>query len=284
MEQEPIYNHLTHCRTVALDALACLADGDGHPGTLHRLRTHLRRLQAYLEVVGEDKNAEVINGCVSRLSSLRTLQVFHHYLSRVGAPKSDSKRVKRLIRARQAKLLRKDVFRKIERRIRRHAIPPMPTDPNWMAARFHALREEHAQHLLELISPAGDRPRRKYLHILRLYVKTVRYQEEWALHQAYARPDLVKQLKRAQAVLGIYQERTQFRTLARRYDMESRAAIEKDWRRTRQRARAVPTRLVGPVRSMAGRRGQIIPLSHPGRRVSVVRVAQMRSHPGPQVQ
>jgi hypothetical protein len=279
MEQEPVYDNLTHCRTVVLDAVACLADGDGHPGTLHRLRTHLRRLQAYLELVGEDKNAEVINGCVSRLSSLRTLQVFHHYLGRMGGPKSDRKRVKRLIRARQAKLLRKDVFSKIERRIRRHAIPPMPTDPNWMAARFHALREEHAQHLLLLIAQAGDRPRRKYLHILRLYVKTVRYQEEWALHQAYARPDLVKQLKHAQEVLGKYQEHTQFRTLARRYDMESRAALDKDWRRTRQRARAVPTQLLGPVRSMATRRGQVVPLSRPDRRVSALRVAQMRSHP-----
>src|SRR5213593_4443055 len=110
------------CRSVVLRALDSLLAGHSRQKTLHRLRTHLRRLQAYLELVGEDRNAQIMAKCVSRLSSLRTLQVFQRYLTQLGAPNSDVRKVKDCIRRRRAKLDRKRVYCKIDRRVRRHAL------------------------------------------------------------------------------------------------------------------------------------------------------------------
>lgn len=245
-------------QTVALHALARLSGGDIRPKTVHRLRTHLRRLQAYLELVGEDRNAQIMAKCVSRLSPLRTLQVFERYLARLGASKSDVRRIKDRIRRRRANLDRKQVYRKIERRVRRHALPPTPASPDWMAGRMERLRREHAKTLHDLITEARANPQRKTLHALRLTIKSTRYQEEWALDQAYARPDLVSWLKRAQSVLGDYEERAQFRKLARTLGLKSYAKIVKDWRRARTRARALPARLTGMIEELAGRRLRLL--------------------------
>lgn len=245
-------------QTIALHALARLTAGDILPKTVHRLRTHLRRLQAYLELVGEDRNARIMAKCVSRLSSLRTLQVFERYLSRQGAPKSDVRKVKDRIRARRARLDRKHAYRKIEQCVRRHALPPTPTAPDWMATRMEGLRRLHAHGLQDLILKATANPRRKTLHELRLTIKSIRYQEEWALSQAYARPQLVRWLKRVQSVLGEYEELAQFRKLARRLTLKSSAAIVKDWRRARRRARALPEQLTGVIEALAGRRLRLL--------------------------
>jgi len=240
-------------QTVALHALARLSGGDIRPKTVHRLRTHLRRLQAYLELVGEDRNAQIMAKCVSRLSPLRTLQVFERYLARLGASKSDVRRIKDRIRRRRTNLDRKQVYRKIERRVRRHALPPTPASPDWMAGRMEQLRREHAKTLHDLITEARANSQRKTLHALRLTIKSTRYQEEWALDQAYARPDLVSWLKRAQSVLGDYEERAQFRKLARTLHLKSYAKILKDWHRAKTRARTLPAKLTGMVSALAGR-------------------------------
>lgn len=245
-------------QTVALHALARLSGGDIRPKTVHRLRTHLRRLQAYLELVGEDRNAQIMAKCVSRLSLLRTLQVFERYLARLGASKSDARRIKDRLRRRRAKLDRKQVYRKIERRVRRHALPPTPASPDWMAGRMERLRREHAKTLHDLITEATANSQRKTLHALRLMIKSIRYQEEWALDQAYARPDLVSWLKRAQSVLGDYEERAQFHKLAHTLGLKSYAKIVKDWRRARTRARALPARLTGMIEELAGRRLRLL--------------------------
>ena len=115
------------------------------------------------------------------------------------------------------------------------------------------LRREHAKSLHDLISEAIANPRRKTLHALRLTIKSIRYQEEWALSQAYARPEIVNRLKRAQSVLGDYEERAQFRKLARTLVLKSYARIMKDWRCARTRARTLPTKLTGIISSLAGR-------------------------------
>ncbi|MEK6617952.1 MAG: hypothetical protein AABY90_04580, partial [Nitrospirota bacterium] len=170
----------------------------------------------------------------------------------------DVRRIKDRIRRRRANLDRTQVYRKIERRVRRHALPPTPASPDWMAGRMERLRREHAKTLHDLITEARANSQRKTLHALRLTIKSTRYQEEWALDQAYARPDLVSWLKRAQSVLGDYEERAQFRKLARTLGLKSYAKIVKDWRRARTRARALPARLTGMIEELAGRRLRLL--------------------------
>ncbi len=245
-------------QAVALNALSSLSSGDLRPQTLHRLRTHLRRLQAYLELVGENRDAKTISKCVSRLSRLRTLQAFEQYLTRLGAPESDLWIIRDRIRTTLATLERKDTFWKIEHNMHWHSLSAEPADPDWMPEHLHALRRTNANVLRELTAKANANPRRKTLHALRLRIKSIRYQEEWALDEDYARPVLVNQLKRVQSILGRYEERAQFRKLARALDLESYAQIVKGWRRARTRARAIPHELTGIIEGLSGRRLRLV--------------------------
>jgi DNA-binding ferritin-like protein (Dps family) len=237
-------------RAIALRAVAALSAGDRRPKTLHRLRTHLRRLQAYLELVGEEDNADRVARCVSRFSRLRTLQVFEQYLGRVKSSKRDRRLVRARIRKLQAKLRQKQTYRQVRYALEHHALPPTPTSADWMGQRMAALRRTHADRLGKMIAQAQANPRRKTLHGLRLMIKAIRYQEEWALGQRYARPDLVTWLKKAQKVLGDYEERAQFRKLAEKWELESQDPIERDWRQARKRARGLPHHLNERVRAL----------------------------------
>jgi len=243
---------------VALNALASLSSGDLRPQTLHRLRTHLRRLQAYLELVGENKNTKIISKCVSRLSQLRTLHACEQYLARLGAPESDLWTIRDRIRTTLATLERKDAFWKIEHNVHWHSLSAAPADPDWMAARLQTLRRAHAHTLQGLIAKVVANPRRKSLHALRLRIKSIRYQEEWALDQPYARPEIVTRLKRMQSVLGRYEDRAQFRKLARALDLESYPKIVKGWQRARTRALTIPHELTGMIEDLAGRRLRLV--------------------------
>lgn len=231
-------------RAVVLQALTRLSGGDTDSATLHRARTHLRRLQAYLELVGEDRNAGTVARCVMRLSKLRTLQVFERYLAKLDAPRSDRKAVKRCLRATREKLERTHTYAAIERIVRRHALPPTPGNLDWLAERMQAARHAHADALRQLTVEVGAKPRRKTLHRLRLLIKSIRYQEEWALDRPYAMPVLVRRLKHAQTVLGDYEDLVQFRKLARSLDLRSSPTIKKNWRKARKRARALPAHLI----------------------------------------
>src|SRR2546427_12860396 len=75
-------------QTVALHALAKLSAGNLRPKTVHRLRTHLRRLQAYLELVGEDRKGELKANCASRLIFFRTLSWLIRFLTPLRAAPS----------------------------------------------------------------------------------------------------------------------------------------------------------------------------------------------------
>lgn len=226
-------------RAAALKALARLARGDRRAKTLHRLRVQLRRLQAYLELVGEAENAELVADCVSRLSDLRTLHVFQAYLRAIRAPGEDRRVVRARAKALRKRLDRKNIWSKIARRVERHALPPSPAPADWLAQRLPALRRRHAAELAALIAEARDDPRRKQLHALRLKVKALRYQEEWAA----GRTKLALLLKEAQTLLGEYEERAQFRKLARKLGLQSLDRITADWRRARARAQEVPAGL-----------------------------------------
>jgi CHAD domain-containing protein len=239
-------------QAVVRQGLEKLSDGGGDPATVHRTRTHLRRLQAYHELLGETRNADAIARCVARLSALRTLQVFSRYLKSNDAPGSDRKAVKRRIRAECRKLERTHAYASIERVVRRLGLPRAPANPAWLAERMRTARQTHADALRQMVSAIGSKPKRKALHRLRLLVKSIRYQEEWATGQPFATPSLVRRLKHAQAVLGDFEDLFQFRKLAAALDLQSSAMINKHWRMARTRARALPARLLERLGLISG--------------------------------
>lgn len=261
-EQYVGHDRAPRYRTVALHALASLSAGDRRPKTLHRLRTHLRRLQAYLELVGEEDTAAIIADCCSRFSRLRTLHVFEQYLAGLNAPDRDRRLVNRRIRTLHDKLNKNRTYEQVERLVERHALPPSPARFDWMGQRLVALRRRQADLLRTLLAKTGVEPRRKALHALRLTIKSLRYQEEWALGEPYARSDLFAWLKWAQTALGQYEELAQFRKLAAKLDLASRPLIERDWRRARTKARALPALVSQRIRTMTTGHLWLLPSRH----------------------
>jgi CHAD domain-containing protein len=247
----PTEDRVARSQTIALRALARLSRNDSRPKALHRLRIHLRRLQAYLELREEPDAAEALAQCVARLSRLRLLQVFTAYLDRIEAPDSDRRKVKDRIRTCRKKIRRKKIYRKIERRLRRLA-PASSSPSSGLLERLGQLRLVHADHLRDLLDAAMVRPRRKVLHSVRLRIKAIRYQEEWALQQGLGRPELIKRLKHLQAVLGTYEEQAEFRRLAKALRLKSRPIIVKHWRQSRERARAVVGELPEILEALRG--------------------------------
>jgi CHAD domain-containing protein len=234
-----IQNAITRHRKVARQTLAELSEGALRRTAVHHLRTRLRRLQALLTLSNDERHTAKLARSVSRLSPLRTWQVFELYLSRIGAPASDLRKVRAARRRAERKIARKQVLRRIRQRLGRLDSPPAIRDP---ARRFTMARAAHARTLHTLMEQASHRPRRKILHALRLAVKTIRYQEELAARLGWNDQGLLDQLKEVQAILGRYEERAQFRKLARKLDLRCLAAICNDWRAARKEARKVPGR------------------------------------------
>lgn len=223
--------------------LAGMASGMVTPKTLHRLRIHLRRLQAFYELIGDATTARLLSKAVSRFSKLRTLHVFLQYLKQGGAPKSDCRRIRQLIKKRKARLDSKDVYRHTRRLVRQHAHPPMPAHARWIMDRLLSQRLAHLARLRgEALAAAAD-PHRRTLHALRLSIKSLRYQEECGFGHQGAHPQLVQTLKEAQGTLGVYEERAQFRKLARPLAAKTRKTLDRDYRRARKLARALPSAL-----------------------------------------
>jgi CHAD domain-containing protein len=219
-----------------LRALARLSGGATAPETVHRARTHLRRLQAYSELIGDARQAEVLAGCVSELSRLRALQVLEHYLTKRGHKQSDRRTVQREIVARREKHLRQGVYGRIAQLVRRHATATGGVSQERLARRIGILREKNRRTLLTLAGLSAQAPKRKRLHRLRLAIKTMRYQEEWALGEPYARPHFVDWLKKAQAVLGKHEDLCQFRRWARKLKLKTQPVPAKKLKRARDRA------------------------------------------------
>ncbi len=243
-----------HYRATALRALSRLSAGSRNPETVHRARTHLRRLQAYLELVGERANACLIADCVSRLSRLRALQVFAAYLAEQGAPAADRRTVLAEIAAVRTALARDKAYADIAALAERHALPPTPSHTDWLEGRLAVLRRQYSGPLRKQARKAARDPRRKRLHKLRLMVKAIRYQEEWAVGQGAGNPRLVHWLKRLQDRLGAYEDLCQFRRLAQKLDLRSTKLIVADRRRARARAWHIPETLLAHLDALiAGR-------------------------------
>ena len=245
-------------QTIVLQSLASLSEGDTRSRTLHRLRIHLRRLQAYLQLIGADLSADMIAKCVSRLSRLRTWQVFERYVERLHDSGSDLRKVRDRVEKTRLKLREKDAYGQIKGLVLTSTSPSALAASSSVSHRLAALRMLNAESLAELIDKARVKPRRRRLHALRLKIKTIRYQEEWALREHDPRPGLVERLKDAQDVLGEYEDLAEFRKLARLLSLECRQQITRDWRRVRKRARALPAELSRLSHALSRRRLRLV--------------------------
>ena len=115
-----------------------LKAGTGHADTVHAIRIHCRKLQALLELSGDETRAAGMAKSVRRLSKLRALQVFRQYLIKIDAAESDMAVVEAWIVERKQKLSRTQAYSKIEQVVRKQALPaiaspPIPSPPTLMS-------------------------------------------------------------------------------------------------------------------------------------------------------
>ncbi len=228
-----------------------LIAGHCQPNTVHAIRTHCRRLQALLELCGDDERAIVMAQSVRRLSKLRALQVFQQYLRKIKAPRADVDALDAWIGKGEQKLRRTQTYRKIEQAVWKHALPTSTHLNRSLKDRLEVLRHVHGKNLECLIAAASEKLRRKRLHALRLALKTIRYQTEWLPGRPGPKQALVKRIKQVQALLGRYEEMADFRRWGKELDLTVRTRIQKDWKRARKRARAVPGDLAWLVDALA---------------------------------
>lgn len=215
--------------------------------TVHKLRTHLRRLQAYAELSERDRTAARLDHCVRWLSELRTLNVFQQYLRRRRGDAQDLRRVSESIREEERSLtgaghlpaIRAVLAKTLTARLRRPA--------SFMMARLASLGRDQAARMGEALCELPPKSGKKELHRLRLLVKSHRYQEELAQNTPWANPPRLAALKRLQRTLGDYCDLHQFRRLAKKMDLMCRHEIEKEYRHCRTYARAAVRQLGPPV-------------------------------------
>jgi len=240
-------NRIARYERTARQALLSLANHDDDPKTLHRLRTHLRRFQAYFEFAGDGRQAEILSSCVSDLSRLRTLHVFEKYLKQAGARQKDIDEIGHRIAATVEKMTRRRLYETVLTRLNGLQLPPSPSAPQWLQQRLRCARTGHVEALRALIAEASTCPRRQVLHALRLRLKTIRYQEEWVGGGSRRDRPLLRLLKRAQTVLGDYEDRVQFRKLAGHLSKRTRRRVKRDWRRAKKKARRLAPQLQAVV-------------------------------------
>lgn len=217
------------------------------PETVHRLRTHLRRLQAYAEFLDHPRTAKRLARCVSGLSRLRALYVFLRYLQSLGAPASDLHRVREALREEERVVAEEDRPEAIRSGLAETTMARLRRPRQFLARRLASLGRDHADRLTKALQELSAEPTRKELHRLRLVVKSIRYQEEAALETGWGRPQRVAALKQLQKVLGEYSDRDQFRRLAKKLDLASRGELKKEYRRYWKRALAAVRRLGPPT-------------------------------------
>jgi CHAD domain-containing protein len=254
-EQRPVSQALSptaaEYQSTILRLVRRLIAGDCQPDDVHAIRTHCRRLQALLELCGDDERAAVMAQNVRRLSKLRALQVFQQYLTKIEAPKAEVNAVQSWVTEKDQKLRRTQAYRTIEQAVLKHALPTITPDGLSLHSRLENLRHVHAHDLERLIEDALEKPRRKRLHALRLALKTIRYQTEWSPGRPELKQALVKRIKRVQTLLGRYEELADFRRWGKDLNLTVLPRIRKDWKRVRKRARAVPSDLDWLVDALA---------------------------------
>jgi CHAD domain-containing protein len=243
-----VEKHVAEVRARALAFARALRRPPFHPETEHRLRTHLRRLQAYAEFLQRPRIAARLAECVSWLSDLRALYVFQQYLRRRRASVPDRSRVDRAVRDEERAVARAGYPEAIRTRLAGLSITRMRRPSAFLAERLASLSRDRAVRLDTALRGLSPEATRKELHRLRLLIKSLRYQEEIAFEAGCGNSKTVAALKRLQRTLGDYCDRDQFRRLARKLDLACRSEMKKEYRRYRQRARAA-VRKLGPPQS-----------------------------------
>lgn len=217
------------------------------PETVHKLRTHLRRLQAYAEFSERPVIAGRLDHCVRWLSGLRGLDVFQRYLRRRGSVFQDLGRVGEALREEERSVAHAGYLSAIRAVLATTSIVRIRRPASFMTARLASLGRDQAVRLVDALSGLSPEATRKELHRLRLLVKSLRYQEEIAQNTVWGDPQRLTALQRLQRTLGDYCDLDQFRRLAKKMDLMSRNEIKKEYRRCRTRARAA-VRKLGPPR------------------------------------
>jgi len=237
-------------RARAIAFARALREPPFHHETVHRLRTHVRRLQAYAEFLQRPRIAAGLAECVSWLSDLRALYVFQQSLRRRGASVRDRSRVDAAVRDEERAVAAAGYPGAIRTRLAGFSVSRMRHPAAFLAERLAALGQERAARLDAALRGLSPEATRKELHRLRLLIKSLRYQEEIAFEAGRGDARTVAALKRLQRTLGDYCDRDQFRRLARKMDLECRSEVKQEYRRYRQRARAAVRRLAPPQSSL----------------------------------
>lgn len=220
--------------------------------TVHAIRTHCRRLQALLELSGEEERAAVMAKSVRRLSKLRALQVFRQYLEKIDAPRADLVQIDARIERRHRRLVQVDAYRKITQALQQQGLPQEHRSEAWLRQRAKDLRHTQADALQVLFVHIAEKPRRKRLHALRLLLKTIRYQAEALPDQSAETQEMVTKLRQAQTSLGRYEELADFARWGKRWELKRSLRIKRDWKRARTKARAAATELTWLVDILRG--------------------------------
>jgi CHAD domain-containing protein len=215
-----------------------LRDPPFPPETVHRLRTHLRRLQAYAEFLQRPVAAARLAACVSWLSRMRMFYVFLTHLRRKRAPGNDVRRVRAALREEERTVAEAGCLEAIQTVLAVMTSARMRRSKAFLEERLAALDRDHAERLTEALRSVSADATRKELHRLRLLVKSLRYQEEAAVEAGWGRSQQVAALKRLQRRLGDFCDHDQFRRLATKMGLACRREMEKDCRQSRKRARA----------------------------------------------
>jgi len=200
---------------------------------LHRLRTDIRRLEAWLDLAGDHDSSAALNETVSLLSPLRSLHALEAWLVRHDASRPDVRAVRRMTQEVIKQLTDCHAFDRIRQTLAGLNGWSRPLDSSGLAGAWRSRRNR----LARLLSIRGKKPKRKRLHRLRLELKQFRYQLEWMAPRPTWQRRLIDHLKRAQRCLGAYEELASFRKLARQLELRSRPAIREGWRRARKKAR-----------------------------------------------
>jgi hypothetical protein len=223
-----------------------------HPETVHRLRTHLRRLQAYAEFLRRPMVAARLAQSVTWLSRLRTLDVFRRYLRRREALARDLRRVVWTLREEEKMVASAGRLEEIRSILAKMTLARMRRPVAFVENHLSALRQETSEQLAAALRKLSTEATRKELHRLRLLVKSLRYQEEIALETAWGDPRRMAAFKRLQRTLGDYCDRDQFRRLAKKMDLACRSEIKKEYRQYQKKARKAVRRLGPPEEPASG--------------------------------
>ncbi|MEK6605534.1 MAG: hypothetical protein AABY77_06550, partial [Nitrospirota bacterium] len=118
-----------------------------HPETVHRLRTHLRRLQAYAELMQCPQAASSLAKGVMWLSRLRALDVFLRYLRRRRGAVDDVRRVAWVLREEETKVAHAGYVEAIRALLERTSLARMRGPDDVLVMRLESLGQEHADRL-----------------------------------------------------------------------------------------------------------------------------------------